>query len=577
MPWLHISGITTFEHDAVAVVADSSLYNCRELSLLAHIEIKTEAELIGLLYLRYGSQIFEKLEGLFSIAIVDKKKQNLIIATDRFGTKSLYYYSDNSNFIFGSRIRDISSMPQSEVGEIDYESLIDYVNLSAIPTPKTIFKAIRKLPPGHFLSLRRDHMKPHINQYYDIYYPAEKQSKNYFLSHIPLRIEESVKSVLDHEISKGNSVGAFLSGGTDSSTVAGMIKKLTGDVKTFSIGFDEPGYNELMYARITARHFESDHHEYVVTPEDVLNTLDSIVDVYDEPFGNASAIPTYFCAKLAKEHGVDTLFAGDGGDEIFGGNERYATNNIFAIYHVIPSPIRKGILEPLLEGTSSAIPLADKGSRYIKRANISQPERFFSYNPVMALDINNIFSPEFLCNVNGYDPVGWARNLYNSVKSQDELNKLLYIDMKFTITDNDLKKVTSMSERGGVKAVYPFLGHRLVDFAATIPASLKVRGTRLRYIFKSALKDFLPREVIKKRKHGFGLPIGIWIRTNNEIRSFVRETLLTPDCRIRPFFRDGFIEELFKMHNSTEAAFFGDIIYVLLILELWSAKNSRSY
>jgi asparagine synthase (glutamine-hydrolysing) len=554
------------------VVADSNLYNYRELSHLVQGEIKTEAELIGLLYLHYGHQIFQKLEGLFSIAIVDIKNQHLIIATDRFGTKPLYYFSDKSNFIFGSRIRDICSISQSHLGEIDYESLIDYVNLSAIPTPKTIYKAIRKLPPGHFLSLKRDKMKQNITQYYDVNYPEEKHSENYFLSHIPHYLEESVKTILDYEISKGNSIGAFLSGGTDSSTVTGITKKLSGETKSFSIGFDEPGYNELRYARIAARHFDSDHHEYMVTPEDVLNTLDSIIDVYDEPFGNASAIPTYYCAKLAREHGVDTLFAGDGGDEVFGGNERYATNNIFARYHAVPAFLRKSILESLLSKTPSAIPFVDKGKRYIRRANIPQPDRFFSYNPVPALGIDTIFSPEFLSHVNGYDPLGWARTLYNSVKAQGELDRLLYIDIKFTITDNDLRKVTAMTEEAGVRACYPLLDHKLVDFAATIPGSLKVRGARLRYIFKKALKGFLPPEILHKKKHGFGLPIGRWISTKDNIASFARETLLSPNVSIKLFFREKFIDELFHLHNRTGSPFYGDIIWLLLILELWNKR-----
>jgi asparagine synthase (glutamine-hydrolysing) len=562
-----------FEHNAVVVAADSNLYNFQELSNLIQCEITNEAELVGFLYLDYGSQIFEKLEGLFSIAIVDKKNQNLIIATDRFGTTPLYYSSDNGKFMFGSKIRDISSMPQAEIGEIDYESLIDYINLSAIPTPKTIFKAVKKLPPGHFLSVDKEKLKPQITQYYDIEYRAEEKSEEYFLSSIPHYIEESVGSILDYEIPRGRSIGAFLSGGTDSSTITGMIKKLSGNVKTFSIGFDESGYDELTYARITARHFESDHHEYMVIPEDVLNTLDTIVDVYDEPFGNASAIPTYFCAKLAKEHGVDSLFAGDGGDEIFGGNERYAANNIFARYHAIPSFLRKGILEPLMAMTPSAIPLVDKGRRYIRRANIAQPDRFFSYNPVLAFGMDTIFSPDFLSHVNGYDPLGWARTLCDSVKVQDELNRLLYVDIKFTITDNDLRKVTAMSEKAGVKACYPLLDHRLVDLTATIPVSLKVRGTRLRYIFKEALKDFLPPEVIQKKKHGFGLPIGVWIRTKDTIRTYATDTLLDKNSSIRPFFRDGFIENIFRLHNRTGSSFYGDVIWMLIILELWCRKH----
>ena len=298
-----------------------------------------------------------------------------------------------------------------------------------------------------------------------------------------------------------------------------------------------------------------------------------IIDTFDEPFGNASAIPTYYCALLAKENGVDSLLAGDGGDEIFGGNERYAANRIFDIYYNIPAFLRNGFIEPLFRATPSFIPVVEKGKKYIRRARIPQPERFFSYNPVNELGIEHIFSRDFLSCLNGYDNLQWAKELYSSAPAHDDLNKLLYIDMKFTITDNDLRKVNTMSERAGVKVDYPFLDHNLVNFAAAIPASLKVKGTRLRYIFKKALKDFLPHEVINKKKHGFGLPIGLWIRNKDNISSFVRDTLLDSSCSIRPFFRNGFIQELFMMHDTTEAAFYGDIIWLLLILELWNKKN----
>jgi asparagine synthase (glutamine-hydrolysing) len=352
-----------------------------------------------------------------------------------------------------------------------------------------------------------------------------------------------------------------------------MIKKLNGHVKTFSIGFDEPGYDELSYARIASKHFGSEHYEYVVTPDDVLKAIDIILGVYDEPFGNASAVPTYFCALFAEKHGVDTLFAGDGGDEIFGGNERYAANSIFSLYHKIPSIIRERLLEPGITKMPSVFSFIDKAKKYVRRANIPQPDRFYSYNPVMALGKEEIFSYELLQYLNGYDPLAWARKLYRNAKAENELNRLLYIDMKFTITDNDIRKVTGMSQKAGVKVCYPMLDHRLVDFAATIPSSLKVKGTKLRYIFKKALSDFLPTEIINKEKHGFGLPIGVWIRTKNNLFSFVRETLLNPNCSITPFFKEGLIGNLFKLHDSTGAAFYGDIIWLLLMLELWNKKR----
>ncbi len=576
-PWMAVCGRDKFENTSIVVVSDSDLYNLQELSSLVDGKLQNNAHLICLLYLKYGLLFFEKLRGPFSICILDKKKQKIIVATDRFGIKPVVYYFDGETFIFSQRIKEIQALPQFRIDEIDYEAVVDYINLSAIPTPKTIYKKIRKLPPGHFIVVERNKMYPQIIQYYDIEYSQAKSGEKYFIEQLPYLIEESVSVALEYELTGGRRIGSFLSGGTDSSTIAGMLKKLTGSVKTFSIGFDEPGYNELYYARIISKHFGAEHHEYIVTPEDVLKALDILLDVYDEPFGNASAVPTYYCACLAKEHGVDALLAGDGGDEIFGGNERYASDWVFRIYHRIPSHVRTGLIEPLMSVAPEGISVFDKGKKYIQRANIPQPDRFFSYNPVMALGKESIFSPDILSSLNGYNPVSWARELYTNVKDTDELNRLLYIDMRFTITDNDLRKVTAMSAKAGIRVAYPFLDHHLVDFAATIPGSLKVKGAYLRYIFKKAMMDFLQSEVRKKKKHGFGLPIGIWLRTKNNLSSFARETLLTPDCTIKPFFREGFIEDIFKLHAVTNATFYGDIIWLLMIFELWNKKTSKGF
>ncbi len=570
--WVAVCGLDLYEDEKISVFSDSDVYNSQELYEILNQEARGEAHLIGLLYHKYGLLAFEKLRGTFSVSIIDKKNQKLIVVTDRFGIKPVVYYSDKNFFAFAPRIKAILSLQQPKVRETDYDAIVDYINLSAIPSPKTIYKKIRKLQPGHFIVVEKDTIHPKIIQYYDIEYSEAKSGEKYFIEQLPYHIEESVRVALKYELTKGHRIGSFLSGGTDSSTITGMIKKLNGHVTTFSIGFDEPGYNELHYAKITSKHFGADHHEYIVTPDDVLKVLDIILDAYDEPFGNASVVPTYFCSLLAREKGVDTLFAGDGGDEIFGGNERYAVNNIFSRYHRIPSTLRNNFIEPGMSIIPSAVPLIEKGKRYIKRANMPQPERFYSYNPVVALGKDNIFSAELLRHLNGYDPLEWARTLYKKARAESEINRLLYIDMKSTITDNDLRKVTAMSKQAGVGVSYPFLDYKLVDFAATIPALLKVNGTKLRYIFKKALHDFLPMEVIKKKKHGFGLPIGVWIRTKKNISSFARDVLLSSQCTIKPFFREGFIEDTFKLHDITKITFYGDIIWYLLIFELWNKK-----
>lgn len=573
--WAAVSGTAVFEDDNTSIVIDADLYNMEELLQLTGQDAKDIARLVWALYLRYGLSFFEKLRGTFCVCIVEKNSQKLIVATDRFGIKPIVYYSGDDTFAFGSGIKDILSLPEIKATELDYAALVDYINLSAIPTPKTIYKNIKRLPPGCFVIVENEG-RSILKRYYDIEYSEEMWDENYIIKHLPQVIGESVDTIVKHELSMGNSIGAFLSGGTDSSTVTGMIKKLNGHVKTFSIGFDEHGYNELKYARITSKYFSSEHYEYIVTPDDTLKAIDIILGAYDEPFGNASAVPTYYCALLAKEHGVDTLLAGDGGDEIFGGNERYAANNIFSLYHKIPPILRERLLDPGISKIPSAISFIDKAKKYVRRANIPQPDRFYSYNPVMALGKEEIFSSELLKYLNGYDPLAWAKKLYSDAKAENELNRLLYIDMKFTITDNDIRKVTEMSQKAGVKVCYPLLDHRLVDFAATIPPSLKVKGTKLRYIFKRALKNFLPVKVIKKKKHGFGLPIGNWLRTNDKLSSFAKETLLASECTIRPFFREGFIEKIFRLHITTGATFYGDIIWLFLMLELWNKKVRTS-
>ena len=575
-PWAALGGGAFYENGAVAVAFDGVIYNARDLTREFSAQPTDSAHLIALIYERHGLDLFTKLNGPCAVCIVDKCTARVAVATDRFGIQPVVYLADGARLACAPRIRELLAVPGIDPGEIDPGSLVDYLNLSAVPSPRTIYRNVKKLPPGYLLTVEARDLTPRLTRYYDIDYTDAALGEREVLERLPAGIEEAVATITSAEAASGRRVGAFLSGGTDSSTITGMIKKVAGSVKTFSIGFDEPGYNELDYARIAARHFGAEHYEFMVTPEDVLQTLDRLMDVYDEPFGNASAVPTFFCARLAREHGVDTLLAGDGGDEIFGGNERYAAGKVFSVYHRIPAFLRKGLIEPLVSLTPSAHPVIDKGKSYIRRANTPQPDRFFSYNPVAALGVENIFSPDFLRQAHGHDPAAWARELWDAVGTNDELNRLLYLDMKFTITDNDLRKVSGMTELAGARVAYPFLDHRLVDFAAGIPAGLKVKGKHLRYIFKEALRDFLPSEIIVKKKHGFGLPIGVWIRTKENVASFVRETLLDPSCTIRPYLRYGFLDGLFCLHRETGAAFYGDFIWHLMMLELWHRKAARA-
>jgi len=569
-----LAGGETYENGSLAVAFDGAIYNARELRDLVPGPPGTTAELIGRLYERFGLDLLLRLNGPCALCILDKRTGRTTIATDRFGIRPVVYLGSPGMLVCAGRIRDLLAVPGCDPGGLDLGALVDYLNLSAVPTPRSAYAKVRKLAPGHFLTVWEGDLAPRPQRYYDLDYSPAGRSDAEQLADLPPAIERAVQTVVAAELGNGRTVGAFLSGGTDSSTVAGMIGKLEGGVKTFSIGFDEPGYNELDYARLAARHFGTEHHEYTVTPDDVLSAVEALVDVFDEPFGNASAVPTYFCARLAGRNGVDTLLAGDGGDEIFGGNERYAAGRVFSGYHKIPALLRKGLIEPFFAVAPTRHPFLEKGRKYLRRANIPQPERFFSYHPVAALGIGGIFSPDFVRQLNGHDPDAWARELWEQAPADSELNRLLYLDMKFTITDNDLRKVTGMVEKAGLKVAYPFLDHRLVEFAGRMPVGLKVRGTRLRHGFKEALRDFLPAEIIAKQKHGFGLPIGVWIKTKPRIAQLVADTLLARSCSIRPWLREGFLEEIFRLHRDTGAAFYGDFIWHLLMVELWHRKRT---
>jgi asparagine synthase (glutamine-hydrolysing) len=363
--------------------------------------------------------------------------------------------------------------------------------------------------------------------------------------------------------------GAFLSGGTDSSTVTGLMSRLgRGPVKTFSIGFAEERFNELDYARITARHFRTDHHEYLVTADDCMNAIPQVMAQFDEPFGNSSAIPTYFCARLAKEQGVDTLLAGDGGDELFGGNERYATDRIFTIYHDVPAPIRKGLIEPVLRFLPE-MSVFGRAQRYVHRANQSGPERFFSFNPLVENPPGKIFEDEFAARVSARSVIDVPERYYWKGPAYSHLDRLLYVDVKITLGDNDLIKVTRMSELAGVRARFPLLDEAVAEFSGRVPALLKVKGFEKRYLFKLAFRDLLARETTAKKKHGFGIPVAFWMKSDRRMREMSRDILLSRRTYERGILRRSYIEKLFRMHENDETAFYGDTLWTFLALEMW--------
>jgi asparagine synthase (glutamine-hydrolysing) len=369
--------------------------------------------------------------------------------------------------------------------------------------------------------------------------------------------------------------GAFLSGGTDSSTIVGLMTQVSAErVNAFSIGFAEERYDELAYAELAARRFEAAHYTQIVTPDDAFAALPDVVAAYDEPFGNNSALPTYLCARLARDTGMRLLLAGDGGDEIFGGNERYRREYVLSRYQRIPWALRRGLIEPVL----SALPdggatLLGKAQRYVRRASTPNPDRFYSSEFYVSQERARLLSPDLLAAIRPDWPLEIARAHYRAAPASTEIDRLLYLDLKITIGDNDLFKVIRTAELAGIGVRFPMLDHPLAELTGGLPAAFKVNAGEKRFIFKRAFAELLPGEILAKVKHGFGLPVSHWLKTHPGFRELARDTLLSPGSRGRGYYAAGALESLFRLHETDSTPFYGDILWNLLMLELWHRRH----
>lgn len=558
---------------SISAAIYGNIYNWREL---VPTKERGARPLVGLLqiFLREGMTFLRRLRGEFALVIWDGAQETLYLATDRFRVHPLFYYYDEEKFVFASRIKALIACPFSLDMTIDFQAMVDTVASSIIPTPRTIFQEVKKLPAGHLLTFHKGKIR--LESYWEIsFLQVATESRAELANELKRRFSDSI-SVRLADDGSSDRVGTFLSGGVDSTTVTGVLTRLAGrSIRCFSIGFDEQGFNEINYARIAARAFGAEHHEYFVTPKDVCDTIPILVDTFDEPFANASAVPTYFCAKLAREHGVKILYAGDGGDELFAGNERYASQHLFDYFYWIPTWLREVLVKPLFLGLANRWrwEFFTKGRSYIQRASIPYPERLSSYGFFKVVPPTDFFENDLLEMLGrDYDPYGAINVHYYQAPARNELDRQLYIDLKISISDNDLFKVTRMTEAAGVSVRFPFLDHQLAEFAATVPANIKMQGRNLRSFFKKAYSDLLPRDIRTKKKHGFGLPIPVWLRSDRQLCEMMHDLVLSPQSIQRGYFRKKALEELIECHKTDQTSFYGTVLWNLMILELWHRR-----
>lgn len=521
-------------------------------------------------YAKSSHDIFKLLFGSFCCVIIDSAAKRVLIGIDRLGQEALYYRATDVALHFGSSAGMALACGAGEPTLLN-QGIYNYLYFHMVPCPGSVYRGLKKIPAAHYVDYHNGQCQL-VNYWLPTF---SDSSDDHPFEELSLQLRDLLRSSVQRCLVGTEKVGSFLSGGLDSSTVTGVLAELSEhSAAAYSIGFAAEGYDEMAYARITARHFGVQLNEYYVTPQDVVEALPKIATSYDEPFGNSSALPAYFCAKMAAENGVVTLLAGDGGDEIFGGNERYVKQRVFQHYTKFPSSLRKGLIEPLLNIMPTSLPLISKANSYIAQANTPLPDRLQSYNFLHRHAASDIFSDDLLEDVNVALPLDLLRSIYHRPQQASDLNRMLYLDWQITLADNDLRKVSEMCATAGVDVMFPMLDDALVEFSCQVPSQWKIKGADLRHFYKQALIGWLPQETINKSKQGFGLPFGVWMQTYKPLREMAYDNLLK--LKSRGFIRPEFIDKAIRMHQSEHAAYYGELVWIFMVFELWMHGHSAS-
>lgn len=553
------------EDGTIAVVFNGEIYNYAELRTQLEkrghqFRTQSDTEVIVHAYEEYGSECVSKFNGMFAYAIWDQRSRTLVLTRDRVGKKPLHYTLVGRTLIFGSEIKSLLQHPS--VRRVPHmEALSTFLTFGYIPDPATAYQGIHKLPPGHLLIFRNNVVQ--IQSYWDWQThntgnPSAPLSEADAVHELRQKLDEAVRVRLISEVP----LGAFLSGGIDSSTVVGlMAQAMNRPVKTFSIGFTEGSHDELDYARLAARRFQTDHHEFVVTP-DICNLVEEIVWHHDEPFADASSIPTYVVSKMAREH-VTVVLTGDGGDEVFAGYERYLIDRRRGFYELLPRSFREGLLVRL----SGSLPQGFYGRNYLRNIGLDAAERFIDSLCLVSDDTKSLLlQGKIIDQLNGHDPKKHFRDLFNTGTSNNHIDHQLYLDSKVYLPGDVLTKVDRMTMANSVEARAPFLDHLLIEFSTRLPSAWKLKGYESKYILKQAVKGLVPQEILHRQKKGFGVPLGIWMR--GELRPMVENILTDLTTCKRGIYDQAGVRVLLNEHmrrrrdNSHK-------LWALLMIELW--------
>jgi asparagine synthase (glutamine-hydrolysing) len=516
---------------------------------------------------RFGAQAPARASGDFAVAIRDREGR-VHLAVDRFAVRTLCYRIDEHTVHCDERADALAGADD----KLDWQAVFNYLYFHVIPAPRTIFADVARVPAGHCVTIENG--QPRSERWWQ---PQFEESGTASFTSLRDEFRLLIRGAVESEVAGTAPVGCFLSGGTDSSTVAGLLTEVTGRAAhTYSIGFDAQGYDEMEYARIAARHFHADHHEYYVTARDLIDSIPLIAASCDQPFGNSSVVPTYHCAKLARADGMSRILGGDGGDELFGGNSRYARQRLFEWYGYVPAFGRKALLEPLLVDRDwpSRVPTLRKVARYVEQARVPMPERTQLYNLMSRMGAEQMLSAELLDKIDTGEPLRDLVESYRATGASSLVNRMLAHDWRHTLAENDLPKVRSAAALAGIPVGFPMLDNAVVEFSQRLAPELKLKGLRLRWFFKEALRGFLPDAILAKPKHGFGLPFGLWVDRDRDLKALALGSVRALGAR--GIVRESFIERLVGEHLSHHPAYYGELIWVFMMLEQWLRRPTTT-
>ncbi len=528
------------EDQTVWITFNGEIYNYRELrpglEARGHqFRTATDTETIVHLYEEHGVECLEHLRGMFAFALWDCRERRLFVARDRLGVKPLFYRLEPGRLIFASELRALRELAEQPV-EVDPQSVYDFFGFRYIPALHTFYRGIDKLPPGYFLVA--DARGARSRPYWDV--PPEEESGRSaadYSEEVLKHLRESIRLRLISDVP----LGVFLSGGTDSSAVVALMAELGArPLRTFSVGFDEPGYSELSFARKVASTFSTEHHELVVRAEDLGEDLAHLVAFRDEPVAEPTDIALYRISRLASRS-VKVVLAGEGGDELFAGYPKYAADRLAGLISALPKELTRAIVRWLpyrqrrVKLALEALSIPDEAERSATWfASFSRQER------------EALFAPDFLRQVDVAHPARILARLLEKVRDRSPLKRMLYADLKIWLPDNLLLRGDHMTMAASIEERVPFLDHKLVELAARIPSRMLARAFRTKVLLREALRPCLSPEILRRRKVGFTVPVGDWFRKS--LKSLVTDLVLSPGAEARGYFNPSAMEQFVREH-----------------------------